>query len=62
MHHILFSFPNYHNLMSRMEIWFEMSDSIRDTYQEILRQKLRGTEKIVEHSWRYPTIAHMLKF
>lgn len=39
--------------MSRVEIWAEMSDEIRELYQEILKVKIKATEKIVEHSWRY---------
>jgi hypothetical protein len=39
--------------MSRIDIWSQMSEQIKDLYQEILKFRLKSTEKIVEFSWRY---------
>ena len=53
LHHVLFSFKNYHDAVSKVEIWATLSDEVREMYQEILKHKIRATEKILEYSWRY---------
>jgi hypothetical protein len=53
MHHVLFSFKNYHDVIARVEVWALMTDEVKDCYQEILKTKIRSCEKIVEFSWRY---------
>ena len=52
-HHVLFSFKNYHDLLSKIETWLKMSDEIKEVYTGILKKNVFECKEVVQNSWRY---------
>ena len=53
LHHVLFSFKNYHDCIMKVNVWAKMTDDIRELYIHIVKVNIRECEKVLELSWRY---------
>ena len=52
LHYVLFSFKSYHDQMTKVDIWLQMPESIRELYIEII-SNVKQCEEVVKCSWRY---------
>ena len=52
LHYVLFSFRNYHLAITKVDVWLQLPESIRDLYIEVL-SNVKQAEDVVKCSWRY---------
>ena len=53
LHHVLFSFKNYHDRISRIDTWLKLTDEVKEIYQTIIKTNLFDCQEILKNSWRY---------
>ena len=53
LHHVVFSFKNYHEKITKIDIWLKLPEAITMAYQDIINNDLKKTLDIQKNSWRY---------
>lgn len=53
LHYAIFSFKNYHDLISKIDVWIKLPENIVNLYYKIINPTLTKAMETQKNSWRY---------